>query len=59
MSETSNLYDHLKGFFDGMVNTDVSLDSLGIDSEAFRDEAREIILQRVQDMASERLENNE
>lgn len=56
--DNESLFDNLKMHFDKLVNTDVTLDSIGIDTNDFKDEARQIIMSRVQDMAAERLENN-
>lgn len=53
----NELYDNLKGYLDNFVRTNVSLETLGIDVEDFKAEARDAILQRVNDMAAERLEN--
>lgn len=59
MSGDSNYtYEYLKGFFDKKVETDVSLDSLGINPDEFRSEARDIILQRVHDFAADRYDEN-
>lgn len=56
--DNESLFDNLKMHFDKLIDTNVTLDSIGIDTEGFRDEARQIIMSRVQDMAAERLENN-
>lgn len=53
----NELYDNLKGYLDNFVRTNVSLETLGIDVGDFKAEARDAILQRVNDMAAERLEN--
>ena len=58
MREELSTYDNLKGYLDKVVNTNVTLDSLGINADEFMDEARDSILQRVNDIAAERLENN-
>lgn len=59
MRESSeNTYNNLKSVLDNLVKRDLTLDSLGINSDDFVAQAREEILQRVQDIASERLENN-
>lgn len=58
MREELSTYDNLKGYFDKVVNTNVTLDTLGIDMEEFMDEARDSILQRVNDLAAERMEIN-
>lgn len=57
--DNETLYDNLKSYFDNYVDTDVTIDSLGMDSEMFKDEARELIMSRIHDLASERLENTE
>ena len=57
--DNENLFDNLKFHFDKLVDTNVTLDTLGIDAEAFKAEARDIIMSRIQDLASERLENTE
>ena len=44
--------------FDKLVNRDVTLVSIGIDTIGFREEAKDIIMSRLHDMAAERLENN-
>ena len=58
MREELSTYDNLKGYLDKVVNTNATLDSLGINADEFMDEARDSILQRVNDIAAERLENN-
>lgn len=56
--DNESLFDNLKMHFDKLIDTNVSLDSIGIDTDSFKDEARQIIMSRLQDMAAERLENN-
>lgn len=56
--DNESLFDNLKMHFDKLIDTNVTLDSIGIDTDSFRDEARQIIMSRLQDMAAERLENN-
>ena len=56
--DNETLYDNLKMHFDKLVNTNVSLDTLGINSDSFKEEAKDIIMSRIYDMAAERLENN-
>ena len=58
MREELSTYDNLKGYLDKVVNTNVTLDTLGIDMEEFMDEARDSILQRVNYLAAERMEIN-
>lgn len=52
------LYDNLKFYYDKLVNTDITFDDLGISGEDFENEAREILMNNIQNIASERLENN-
>ena len=52
------LYDYLKFYYDKLVNTDITFDDLGISGEDFENEAREILMNNIQNIASERLENN-
>lgn len=62
MGNNENLYNNLKSHFDKVVNTrNISLSSLGIDPEGFQKEAKEIILQRINSIAAERMdgENSE
>ena len=60
MREDNNTtYDALKDALDKLVRRDATLGSFGMSSDEFIEQAREEILQRVQDIASERLENNE
>ena len=54
-----NTYETLKGALDNLVRRDATLNSLGMNGADFIEQAREEILQRVQAIASERLENNE
>jgi hypothetical protein len=56
--DNETLYDNLKMHFDKLVNTNVSLDTLGINSDSFKEESKDIIMSRIHDMAAERLENN-
>lgn len=56
--DNESLFDNLKMHFDKLIDTNVTLDSIGIDTDSFRDEARQIIMSRLQDMAAERVENN-
>ena len=58
MREELSTYDNLKGHLDTLVHTNVTLGTLGINTDDFMDEARDSILQRVNDIATERLENN-
>lgn len=58
MREELSTYDNLKAHLDTLVNTNATLDLLGINTDEFMDEARDIILQRVHNIAAERLENN-
>ena len=58
MREELSTYDNLKAHLDTLVNTNATLDSLGINADDFMYEARTNILQRVKDIAAERLENN-
>ena len=57
--DSDNTYETLKGVFDNLVKRDVTLNSLGMNGADFIEQAREEILQRVHNIASERLENNE
>ena len=57
--DNESLYDNLKTHFDRFIDTNVTLDTMGIDSDSFKEEARELIMSRLQDMAAERLENSE
>lgn len=54
-----NTYETLRGTLDNLVRRDTTLHSLGMNGADFIEQAREEILQRVQNIASERLENNE
>lgn len=54
----TTLYDNLKYYYDNLVNTDITFDDLGISGEDFENEAREILMNNIQNIASERLENN-
>lgn len=54
----TTLYDNLKYYYDKLVNTDITFDDLGISGEDFENEAREILMNNIQNIASERLENN-
>ena len=56
--DNESLFDNLKMHFDKLVSTDLTLDSIGIDTIGFREEAKDIIMSRLHDMAAERLENN-
>ena len=57
--DSNNTYDALKGALDNLVRRDATLHSFGMNGADFMEQAREEILQRVQAIASERLENNE
>jgi hypothetical protein len=57
--DNESLFDNLKFHFDKLVDTNVTLDTLGINVDAFKDEARDILMSKIHDMASERLENTE
>ena len=59
MREDNTTYDALKGALDKLVRRDATLNSFGMNGADFIEQAREEILQRVQAIASERLENNE
>ena len=59
MREDNTTYDALKGALDKLVRRDATLSSFGMNGADFIEQAREEILQRVQAIASERLENNE
>ena len=52
------LYDNLKYYYDKLVDTNITFDDLGISGEDFENEAREILMNNIQNIASERLENN-
>lgn len=52
------LYDNLKFYYDKFVNTDITFDDFGIDGEDFESEAKEVLMKNIQDIASEKLENN-
>lgn len=54
----TTLYDNLKYYYDNLVNTDITFNDLGISGEDFENEAREILMNNIQNIASERLENN-
>jgi hypothetical protein len=58
MRDEVSTYEHLKGHLDSLVNRNVSLETLGISVDEFMSQAREDILQRVNDIAAERLEIN-
>ena len=57
MNDTT-LYDNLKYYYDKLIDTDITFDDLGISGEDFENEAREILMNNIQNIASERLENN-
>jgi hypothetical protein len=57
--DSDNTYDALKGALDKLVKRDVTLSSFGMSGADFIEQAHEEILQRVQAIASERLENND
>lgn len=61
MNETNNdaLFNNLNHYYSKLVNTNVTLDDFGINGEDFESEAKEILINNIQNVASERLENNE
>jgi hypothetical protein len=57
--ETDSIYDNIKSYLNKIVNTNVSLSTLGISPDGFKDEAKSELISRINDIASERLENTE
>lgn len=56
MDDNDLLYLNLKNFLDKRIDTDVTLDSLGIDYNDFQDEASDIIMTKINDIAAEKIE---
>ena len=56
MEEFENTYDHLKSYLDKMVNTNVSLESLGINPDRFKSEFKEMVVDKIHDLAAQGFE---
>ena len=59
MSEQNDvLFNNLNRYYSKLVDTNITLDNFGINGEDFETEAKEILMNNIQNIASERLENN-
>lgn len=53
MEEFDNTHDHLKSYLDKMVDTNVTLKSIGIDSDRFKSEFKELVMDKIHDLAAQ------
>ena len=59
MSEQNDvLFNNLNRYYSKLVDTNITLDNFGINGEDFETEAKEILMNNIQNIASKRLENN-
>lgn len=56
MEEFENTHDHLKSYLDKMVTTNVSLESLGINPDRFKSEFKEMVVNKIHDLAAQGFE---
>lgn len=56
MEEFENTHDHLKSYLDKMVDTNVSLESLGINPDRFKSEFKEMVVNKIHDLAAQGFE---
>jgi hypothetical protein len=56
--ENETLSASLKACFDKMIDTNISLDTLGIDVDSFKQEFRDEVMDRIYTSAAEELNNS-